>query len=53
MGSQAMEARPGLKNVCVPPTTKFWPKVPPQEARNCDKAELATKVRNQAQTVLM
>ena len=44
---------PVLKNVCVPPTTKFWPKVPPQEARNRDKAELATKVRNQVQTVLM
>ena len=44
---------PVLKNVCVPPTSKFWPKVPPQKARNRDKAELATKVRNQVQTVLM
>ena len=36
---------PVLENVFVPPPTKFWPKVPPQKARNSDKAEFATKVR--------
>ena len=37
--------RPVVQNVCVPPPTRFWPKVPSQKARNRDKVEFATKVR--------
>ena len=34
---------PVLKNVCVPPTTKFWPKVPPKKRVIAKKLDLRQK----------
>ena len=41
------------KCLCAPNQQILAQSAPPQKARNRDKAELATKVRNQVQTVLM
>ena len=50
--SECLSPRSSKMFVCPQPANSV-PKCPPKKARNRDKAELATKVRNQVQTVLM